>query len=282
MGKFDRVLFASDFDHTLSNLKNEVPPENVEAIRYFMAEGGIFTIASGRSIPMLRQKAGLVPTNAPCIVYNGAACYDYHTETLEYAQPLTGNAFALVQALRERFPEERIEVQTQALHYAYGFDANRDAYLRANDTPFAYAQGEIPQPWLKFAVYGKFHRPMFDAPGEATAAELTRIAEIEAFGRAFSDGSYTVIRSGARVVEVFNSQCSKGGAARHLAHRLDRPILACAGDAPNDITMLTEADFAFCPADGEAEVLTLPGVIPVAPCSGAAVADAIDRLEKLL
>ena len=116
MGKFDRVLFASDFDHTLSDMHDRVPPENVEAIRYFMAEGGIFTIASGRSIPTLRPKVALVPTNAPCIVYNGAACYDYAADRLSDPRPLPREVFPLSAALRARVPQERVELQTAEAH----------------------------------------------------------------------------------------------------------------------------------------------------------------------
>ena len=31
---------------------------------------------------------------------------------------------------------------------------------------------------------------------------------------------------------------------------MGRGILVCVGDADNDISMLREADFAYCPADG--------------------------------
>lgn len=280
MGKFDRVLFVSDFDHTLSDLHDRVPPENLEAIRCFMAEGGIFTIASGRSVPTLRPKAALVPTNAPCIVCNGAACCDYTSGVISDICALPEAVFPLIAALRERFPEERVELQTDTAHYVWGEDPNRDAYLRASGTPFR--RDMPPQPWLKIAVYGRFHRPMFEGVGEATAEELARIGEIEAFARAWGEGLCNAVRSGPRIVEIFSTRCSKGAAARALARRLGRPILACAGDAPNDITMLRAADFAFCPGDAEEQMLALPGVIPVAPCGGAAVADALRRLKTLL
>ena len=70
MGRFSNVLFASDFDHTLTDMSGQIPARNLEAIAAFQAEGGIFTVASGRSIPMFRKKAALVPVNAPCILYN--------------------------------------------------------------------------------------------------------------------------------------------------------------------------------------------------------------------
>ena len=57
MGRFSNVLLASDFDHTLTDMSGQIPARNLEAIAAFQAEGGIFTVASGRSIPMFRKKA---------------------------------------------------------------------------------------------------------------------------------------------------------------------------------------------------------------------------------
>ena len=60
MGKFTGVLIASDFDNTLVYTENalkglepmpDLLPENRAAIEYFMAEGGIFSVATGRALP---------------------------------------------------------------------------------------------------------------------------------------------------------------------------------------------------------------------------------------
>ena len=49
MAKFDGVLLASDMDYTLLNSKGELSPESRKSISYFMENGGLFTIATGRS-----------------------------------------------------------------------------------------------------------------------------------------------------------------------------------------------------------------------------------------
>lgn len=60
MGKFTGVLIASDFDNTLIYTENalkglepmpELLPENREAIEYFMAQGGTFSIATAVRCP---------------------------------------------------------------------------------------------------------------------------------------------------------------------------------------------------------------------------------------
>ena len=47
MGKFSSVLLATDLDGTLV-LNGEISKENVDAIRTFQNDGGLFTVATGR------------------------------------------------------------------------------------------------------------------------------------------------------------------------------------------------------------------------------------------
>ena len=91
MGKFDGVLFLSDFDNTIlftadamknGGLAPEMPQRNLDAINYFMAEGGYFGVATGRAMAAFRQYAPIVPTNAPAVVNNGGGIYDYQTGKL--------------------------------------------------------------------------------------------------------------------------------------------------------------------------------------------------------
>ena len=67
MGIFTGVLFAADFDHTITAMDGSIPEKNLDAIRAFVAEGGVFSVASGRSVPLFREKARLLPINAPCL-----------------------------------------------------------------------------------------------------------------------------------------------------------------------------------------------------------------------
>jgi len=46
--KFEGLMLVSDLDGTLLNSKLEVSEENIKAVSYFVDNGGIFTIATGR------------------------------------------------------------------------------------------------------------------------------------------------------------------------------------------------------------------------------------------
>ena len=48
MKKFDGILFCTDLDGTLLESDHKISKENIEAIRYFQSEGGLFTFLTGR------------------------------------------------------------------------------------------------------------------------------------------------------------------------------------------------------------------------------------------
>ena len=104
MGIFDGVLLASDFDNTLiyteEALRSGAPvPElleaNRKALEHFMAEGGRFTIATGRALAAFIRYADKVPMNAPAVVCNGAALYDFTAGAYLETAMLDGEAPAV-------------------------------------------------------------------------------------------------------------------------------------------------------------------------------------------
>src|SRR5574344_1117229 len=86
MGKFNGLLLVSDFDNTLVYTEEalqkcvDMPPvsdENRAAIEYFMANGGIFSVATGRAKPAFETVVDGIPMNGPTVLFNGAAIYDF-------------------------------------------------------------------------------------------------------------------------------------------------------------------------------------------------------------
>lgn len=73
---FSGYLIATDMDGTFTRPGDIVSPENAEAIRYFQANGGLFTVASGRNVDYITGFRELFIPNAPIIALNGAAVYD--------------------------------------------------------------------------------------------------------------------------------------------------------------------------------------------------------------
>lgn len=281
MSKFSNVFFASDFDHTLTDQQGSIPRRNIEAIRYFMQEGGIFCVASGRSIPMFRSRFASVPTNAPCILYNGAACYDYPTQRLHYAHPLPDFAREIIGKIRKEYPKLSLEMQGQSHHYVIGLNPWRESFLKSQKVPYIAVEQEIPKPWMKLVICSGEGRSDPQNPKSVSAEIAGQFRELELELKAFCGDKCYVTRSMPVVIEISNPLCSKGTAARTLAEHMGRSILVCAGDAPNDETMLKEADIAFSPKDRDAG---LQGAFfrEAVPCGEGAIAYAIEELERLL
>ena len=48
MGRFDGVMILTDMDGTLLDSQSRLSPENRDAILQFIAQGGRFSVATGR------------------------------------------------------------------------------------------------------------------------------------------------------------------------------------------------------------------------------------------
>lgn len=281
MSKFSDVFFASDFDHTLTDQQGNIPRANIEAVEYFIANGGIFTVASGRSIPMFGSRYEAVPTNAPCILYNGSACYDYATGTLHYAYPLEDFAQEIMKKVQRDYPDLTVEVQGQTHHYVTGEQGWREDFLRSQKVPYLRCEGVIPKPWMKLVVCDGRWRLKSNNPKDVPPEYAARFVALQKELAEFCGDRCYVTRSMPTIIEISNPKGNKGKAARSLANEFGRKILVCAGDAPNDETMLREADFAFAPCDRD-KGLQGDFFTETQSCNLGCVAEAIERLEKLL
>ena len=76
MGIFDGCLLASDLDGTLIFGEN-IPKRNVEAIDYFVSEGGIFSVATGRSPAAVDGVLNEFKNIGPSVFTNGSVIFDY-------------------------------------------------------------------------------------------------------------------------------------------------------------------------------------------------------------
>ena len=278
MGKFSGMLFTSDFDHTITDHGGNVPERNLEAIRYFIAEGGRFCLNTGRSIPAARRQAGRVPCNAPCLLYNGGACYDYREDRLIFAHPLPLEAGELLPLLAD--PKVGIEIQGVEAHYSSALIPSREPMLRAAGMETVITE-QPPQPWMKIVLCGR-SGTVLESYSQVDPQELAFFRELEQKVRRLCGDSYYVTCSMPRVIEIGNPHCTKATGARELLRTLGCHTLICAGDAPNDTPMLTDADYAFCPTDCNPDILRLPGIIPTVPSEEGTIAAAVAWLEEKL
>ncbi len=281
MTDFSRVLLAVDFDRTLTAPDSTIPRRNIEAIEYFMAHGGAFTVNTGRSIPMSQYNLiPAVPVNAPLLLYNGSAAYDTVTGQFTRYVPIELDAKLVFEDIQRRFPEVHIEIQAVDAHYLLRPDAGWEAYSIRNHCSYRYTTADnIPQPFLKFALNGQFRFPTVASMYEATPEEFALFDRIVTYLKDTYGDRLEVLRACPRIIDCHAKGVSKLKSARDLQKELGKDILVCVGDADNDLTMLDGADYAFCPCDGS----VANRYENVCCCAEGAVADVIyEKIPAIL
>lgn len=272
MGRFSDILLTVDYDRTLTAPDSTVPARNIQAIKDFIAEGGAFTVNTGRSVPMATQLLDAVPVNVPLLLYNGSADYDLQTKTFTRTEIIDLDPEALINDLRSRFPDLILELQGTRAHHIFQKDPGWEAYCENNDCPWAYAESDkIPMPFLKLALYGEFRGNTVASTYEATEADMELFRQATEYLQQTYGDKLELFRPCARILDIHAKGVSKLAAAKLLQKQLGRKILICVGDAENDVPMLNGADYAFCPADGK----VANRYNTVCACAEGAVADVI-------
>lgn len=277
MGIFDGVLLASDFDNTLiyteAALRTGAPvPElsekNRAALERFMAEGGRFTVATGRALAAFIKYADKVPMNAPGIVCNGAALYDFAAGGYLDTVMLDARARERGQAVLERFPAVAAEAYhiENVIHAVHPNEITRQ-HERLTKVSVVESASllEVPLPLGKV---------LFEADHETLEAVKAFLADQ---GWA---GDYELIFSGQTLLEMTARGADKGGMVRRLAERLGISMdhVYCVGDEANDIPMLRAAAEGFAPANCVPAVRD-SGATIVADARDSALADVVSHLE---
>jgi HAD superfamily hydrolase (TIGR01484 family) len=267
---FSDVLMTVDFDRTMTGPDSKIPQRNLDAVAFFMENGGSFTINTGRSVSSFRKHLDKVPVNAPILLYNGSARWeDGH---LTHMQLLDMDLWETVDAVQKEFPGMNLEIQGVDYHYLINPTEDFVAFYDALKWNYKVVQpGEDLGPFMKFALAG--------SPRSKSVATLFDISEKEdaAFDAAQQrimdlwGDKVVVYRAAPRIIDVHAKGVSKIAAARQLQAELGKKILVCAGDAENDIPMLEGADYAFCPADG----VVANRFETVCNCADGAIADII-------
>lgn len=280
MGLFSDVLLTVDYDRTLTAPDSTIPQRNLDAIAYFMENGGTFTVNTGRSVPMARPMMEKVTTNAPFLLYNGSAAFDPQTHRLSSVHEIQMDLWQTVWELMALFPDLTVEVQGVDAHYNFIPDPKWDDFNAYNNCPYATAlPGQDLGPFLKFTLYGELRDNTVASLYDATPEEKARMDTAEQLLAERYGEKIAIFRSATRLIDVQAGGVSKARAARELQAKLGKQILVCVGDAENDILMLHDADFAYVPADA----ILADRFETVCPCAGGAVADVIyEKIPEIL
>ena len=279
MGKFDGVLLLSDFDNTLVYTEDallsggRLPPlnsANREAIHYFMAEGGIFSVATGRALPSFAPIAPTLPMNGPTILFNGAAIYDFAAGRYLYTAFLPDIVRTHIAQTIRVLPFAAVELyhDDNSIHALQPNEVTRrHLHVTHSPTVIVDSMAQVPSPISK---------ALFSTEPSDQAALLDYLRAAPWYG------DYEIVASSESLVELTAKGANKGGMVQRLAALLDIPQdrVICVGDHANDISMLTWAGAAFAPANALPEVLALPCVHALPDCRENAIAALIALLDE--
>ena len=278
MGRFDGVLLASDFDNTLiyteeALIRGEpVPPlpeRNRQALEHFMAEGGRFAVSTGRALAAFVKYADQVPMNAPGVVCNGAAIYDFAKGEYLVTALLDERARERGQQVLEAFPQAAVEAYhiDNVIHAVHPNEITRHhEHLTKVGVTEAPSLLDVPLPLGKL---------LFEADHE-TLLKIRDFLTDRGWG-----GDYELIFSGRSLLEMTAKGANKGGMVRRLAELLGIPRehVYCVGDEANDLPMLQWAAEGFAPANCIPAVRD-SGATLVSHALDGALADVVELLER--
>lgn len=249
MSKFAGKLIISDLDGTLIPRGGVISPENRGAVRYFVEQGGRFTIATGRTPEAAAGYVEGLPINAPGIFFNGAMLYDWEREQVLKTMPLTaGDEQGLwprfAGECRQRFPEACLEVYTEDNCHVITPSANDDPrlpheYYRYAHTDLERLSDTGKTPWLKFFACDR-HEHLEEYVALARQMGVADLAN----GFYSEDNYYEFVAKGL----------SKGTMLSRLREMLPGIFIIACGDYLNDKELLEQADLSAAPANAHREI----------------------------
>lgn len=266
MGIFDGVLLVSDFDGTVYGSRTGMPQRNIDAANTFIAEGGIFAIATGRTYVTFAPHWQCIPTNAPTILSNGASTYDFHQNTLIKIQHLPQTALEDLAKLSKDMPELALEIYHKQDIYAHHPNHITDQHMDIvggfyTEKPLH----TIETPWLKALIQQE--HPVLQEARERLLA--------------LRPDTYEAIFSNPRYLEITAKGVTKGTAVQELAktHQIDPAHIYCMGDNENDLPMLAISALPLAPSSSAKVVLdTQPHLL--CACADGVLADAVALLRR--
>lgn len=279
MGKFDGLLLVSDFDNTLVYTEEalrlcvDMPPVsdvNRAAVEHFMAEGGIFSIATGRAKPAFETVVDGIPMNGPTVLFNGAAIYDFRQRRYLVTAFLPDTVREHITQVVTALPEVAAELyhDDNTIHALNANDVTR-RHMHVTHSPSIEVDSieQVPSPISK---------TLFSTEEEHLD---TLLAYLKA--QPWYD-DYEVVPSAVTLVELTAKGANKGGMVQRMAALLGirQENVICVGDHANDISMLTWAGEGYAPANAIPLVLDTPGVRRLPDCRDDAIAVLIDSLDK--
>lgn len=228
-------LIAADVDGTLVDDRREIPPAVREALAEARAAGCRLTLATGRMYASALPFAEAVATNAPLILYNGAALVERGTGRVTFRRCLPLADARLALALLKNFRLHVNLYTVDGLYIERVTPAATESMLKDGVTAEAVGDLEafLREDPVKLLCIGD--------PSNLEAFRLSFVGERAR--RGLPGQPPHLVRSEETYLEVLPPGVNKGVGLAEVARQLAIPLEAVVafGDNLNDLEMLEVA-----------------------------------------
>ena len=264
MGKYTGYLMATDLDGTLLTHDKNISKENKEAIKNFTQNGGIFTIATGRSIESTRPYAKAIAINAPVVLLNGLMLYDYENEQTIWENFLPSTVKALLSRVLAVFDTLSAEVYVGREHYVIRDNVHMQDHIKIEFSTPIYAQLDDipPDNWYKILLID----------------EQSIIDDVIEHCKTENAEEVTFMRSTKTYYEILPKGVDKGNAFTALCERLGIPLekSLAIGDYYNDTGLIKAAGVGAVTGNAPDDLKAIADLVTVS-CEDSAIADFVSR-----
>ncbi len=274
MGIFDGCLITSDVDDTLVS-SGIIPQNNIEKIEYFLSEGGMFSVATGRSANAISTVTDNLKKFSPSVLANGCLIFDYENEQVLYQEVISNDDHKLVKAIIEAKLNVGCEVHSGINSYTV---------IRNSETDFHQQYEGFTAPECSFEYVDKlvWNKVVFFTEQINEFEKIKNIAnELNISANLISTGMNA---NGVRhdFLELVPLGISKATAINKLCEILNIKTgkAFAIGDFYNDLEMLKNADISAATGGAPDDIKDIVDYVTV-PCEDGAVADFIDYLTNI-
>ncbi len=273
MGIFNGCLITCDVDDTLVS-NGYINPKNIEKIEYFMNEGGMFSLATGRSANAIGTVTAALRRFSPSVVANGCMIYDYENENVLYHEVIPKEDHKILKAVIEAGVDVGCEVHS---------GINAFTVLRNSETDFHQEYEGFKAPQCNFEDIDNLHwnKVVFFAEN---IAEFDKVKKIATKIGAKSNLISTCMNADGikhSFLEIVPNGISKATAINKLREmfNIKKGCWFAIGDYYNDLPMLENADISAATNGAPDEIKNIADYVTV-DCRDGAVADFIDYLAN--
>jgi len=232
MNSYNKYFLISDLDGTLINSQHTISQKNLNAIEYFVQQGGTFAIATGRTVQNIRPYIKNLILNGPCILYNGSALFDFNRGTSLMTEHLENHQlYDYITYCMKTFEHMVVEIFTTDMMYIITPEENVDPYVLFEKQYFERSTlDEVSKmSWVKMMLNDS-HKNLQKA--QEVLADFGLASQVDSV---FSHEHY---------FEILKKDVSKGSALRSIRKlpQYSNKIVVAVGDFDNDIEMIKAAD----------------------------------------